>query len=94
MPEPIRAIAGTRAYRRIAASEEELSARFAGCDPRCVLLDTLEFGFSGAVTVPVILAIHSDSLIACRLEDMQLGPGYLADRNRIDAELMASRFRT
>jgi hypothetical protein len=90
-PEPIRAITGTRAYRRIAASEEELTERYAGCDPRCTLLDTLDFGFTASATVPALLAIHADRLIACRLEEVQLGSGFVADRDRINAELMAAK---
>lgn len=91
MPEPMRAIVGTKAYRRIAASEEELSLRFVGCDPRCVLIDTLDFGFSPSAMAPAILAIYSDSLIACHLEELKLGSGFVTDRIRINAELMACR---
>jgi hypothetical protein len=93
IPEAIRAIAGTRAYRRIAASEDDLASRFSGSDPRCVLIDTLDVGFFPAEMVPAILAIYSDSLIACRLEEIQLGSGFVTDRIRINAELMAARIK-
>jgi hypothetical protein len=93
IPEPVRAIATAKAFRRVVASEDELTARFLGCDPDCILLDTLEFGFAGAITVPAILAIVSDELIACVGDEVPLGGGFIIDRIRIDAELMANRIK-
>jgi hypothetical protein len=91
MPEPVRTIAAAKAFRRVVASESELTARFVGCHPECLLLDTLDFGFAGAITVPAVLAIISDDLIACVGDEVPLGRDFIVDRIRIDAELMASR---
>ena len=94
IPEPVRAKAAAKAFRRVVDSETELTARFVGADADCVLIDTLEFGFAGAMTVSAILAIISDNLIACVDDEVPLGRDFVTDRIRINAELMAARMKT
>jgi hypothetical protein len=52
-------------------------------------MEKLDIGFAGARQLPAIFAIADDRLVACRAAEIPLGRDFIADRLRIQAELMA-----